>query len=272
MQFRTPALPEAQSFVHNGRRIAYRELGDGPPVIMTHGLLMDCRMFAKLGPTLARNGFRVIAVDMLGHGASDQPHDMMAYSMPRFGRDVVALMDHLEIDEAVVGGTSLGANISLEVAVAAPERVRALMVEMPVLEHGLTVAAAMFVPLAMAIRINRPGMQLLAAITRRIPRTFYTADLFIDFVRRDPRASLAVLDGITFGRVAPPPEERRTIEAPALVVGHSSDPLHPFSDAAMLTDEMPNARLLEARSIAEWRVLPRRLDRELLAFFDEVWS
>lgn len=239
---------------------------------MTHGLLMDGRMFAKLVPALAGHGHRVITVDMLGHGSSDQPHDMTCYSMPQFGRDVIALLDHLGIEQAVVGGTSLGANVSLEAAVAAPARVRGLVVEMPVLEHGLVVAAALFVPLAMALRVNRPGMQLLAALCRRIPRSLFTADLLIDFVRRDPRASLAVLDGITFGRVAPPPEERRTIRQPALVIGHSADPLHPFSDASMLTRELENARLLEARSIVEWRLAPRRLDRELCGFLDEVWS
>ena len=113
------------SFTFRGRRIAYREYGAGPRVVMLiHGLLMDSRMYTTLAPTIAAGGHRVIAVDMLGHGASDQPHEMTAYSMPQFGRDVIALLDHLDLREAVIGGTSLGANIALEVAVAAPARVR----------------------------------------------------------------------------------------------------------------------------------------------------
>src|SRR5688572_12001565 len=102
------SIPSSQSFMHGGRRIAYRVYGEGDRVVvLTHGLLMDSRMFAKLGPAVARHGFRVITVDMPGHGDSDQPHDMSSYSMPLFGRDVVALLDHLGVESAVIGGTSL---------------------------------------------------------------------------------------------------------------------------------------------------------------------
>ena len=53
------------------------------------------------------------------------------------------------------------------------------------------------------------------------------------------------------------------IEQPALVIGHPADPLHPFSDSGMLAEELPNARLVEANSILEWRLSPERLDDEL---------
>ncbi len=273
MLFHRRAEPPFASFVHRGRRFGYREYGSGArAIVLTHGLLMDNRMYTKLTATLAEHGHRVIAVDMLGHGTSDQPHDMTAYSMPQFGRDVIALLDHLRIDEAVVGGTSLGANVALEAAVAAPARVRALVLEMPVLEHALPAAAAAFVPLALALRVSLPTMRFLSAITRRIPRTHFLVDTFIDFVRRDPAASLAVLDGLTFGRIAPPIDERRALLQPTLVIGHPDDPIHPFSDADRIGRELANARLVSARSIAEWRMRPAHLDGELLAFLDQVWA
>lgn len=267
------AYPSPQLFEHHGRRIAYREYGAGPRVlVMTHGLLMDSRMFGKLAPAVAARGNRVITVDVYGHGASDQPHDMTAYSMPQFGLDVIALLDHLGIEQAVIGGTSLGANVSLEVAVAAPERVRALVIEMPVLEHGIAGAAAVFVPLALALRVSQRAMRLVRAVARRIPRRFFLLDTVLDFVRRDPASSLAVLDGITFGRTAPPKAQRRALRHPTLVVGHGRDPIHPFSDADVMARELPHARMVEARSIVEWRVAPKRLDAELVAFLDEVWA
>lgn len=266
-------VPEPLSFTFRGRRISYREYGTGARVIvLTHGLLMDSRMYTKLAPMLAARGNRVITVDMLGHGASGMTYEMTDYSMPQFGRDVVALLDHLGIPQAVVGGTSLGANVALEVAVAAPGRVRALVVEMPVLENALPAAAAAFVPLALALRISQRMMRALSALTRRIPRTSFAIDLMIDFVRRDPAASLAVLDGLIFGRVAPPIEDRRALTHPTLVIGHPSDPIHPFSDADRIARELPNARIVTASSIAEWRVRPARLDRELAGFLDEVWA
>ena len=265
--------PSPQTFTYRGRRIAYREHGAGPRVlVLTHGLLMDGRMYTKLAPALAARGHRVIAVDMLGHGASDQPRDMAAYSMPQFGLDVIALLDHLDVPQAVIGGTSLGANVALEAAVAAPGRVRALVLEMPVLENALPAAAAAFVPLALALRVSQRAMRLVAALTRRIPRSHFLIDVLIDFVRRDPAASLAVLDGLIFGRVAPPVDARRALPHPALVIGHPSDPIHPFSDADRVARELAHARLITASSIYEWRIRPERLDEELGAFLDEVWA
>ena len=261
-----------ETFAHAGRRITYRSFGDGPRLlILIHGLLMDGRMYTRLAPKLVAGGHRVILVDMLGHGDSDQPHRMTAYSMPQFGRDVIALLDHLGAPEAVVGGTSLGANVTLEAAVAAPERVRAMFLEMPVLEHGITAAAAAFLPLALALRVSQRTMRTVSWLTRQIPRSHYLIDVLIDFVRRDPAASIAVLDGLTFGRIAPPQDERRRLAMPALVVGHRSDPIHPFSDADSTARELAGARLVEARSFYEWRLRPNRLDGELLGFLDEAW-
>jgi pimeloyl-ACP methyl ester carboxylesterase len=266
-------LPASQHFVHEGRRIAYRCYGSGSRVVvLTHGLLMDNRMFTKLAPTLAERGNRVITVDMFGHGDSDHPHDMEAYSMPQYGADVIALLDHLGVAQAVVGGTSLGANVALEAVILAPNRVRALVLEMPVLENALAAAAAAFVPLAFTIRVSKRGMRLVSWLTRRIPRTHWLVDVALDFARRDPGSSLAILDGLTFGRTAPPAAQRRRITQPTLVIGHPSDPIHPFSDADRTARELCGARLVTANSIYEWRLKPERLDAHLITFLDEVWA
>jgi pimeloyl-ACP methyl ester carboxylesterase len=233
---------------------------------------MDSRMYTRLAPMLAAHGHRVITVDMLGHGTSAQPHAMTEYSMPQFGHDVIALLDHLELTQAVAGGTSLGANVALEAACAAPSRIRALVLEMPVLENALPAAAGAFVPLALALRGGQRLMGAIAALTRKIPRTHFLVDVMIDFVRRDPAASLAVLDGLLFGRVAPPIDDRRALVQPTLVIGHPSDPIHPFSDADRTARDLPHARLVTASSMLEWRVRPTRLDRELVDFLEEVWQ
>ena len=121
------------SFEYEGHRIEYDSYGEGDRlVVLTHGLLMNRRMFGRLGPDLAARGNRVICIDMLGHGRSDRPEDLRLYSMPLFARQVEALLDHLDQPTAVVGGTSLGANIALELATRFPKRVRGLFVEMPV--------------------------------------------------------------------------------------------------------------------------------------------
>jgi pimeloyl-ACP methyl ester carboxylesterase len=114
-------------------------------------------------------------------------------------------------------------------------------------------------------------MRVLSALTRAIPRSVFLIDTLLDFVRRDPAGSLAILDGIVFGRTAPPRAQRRSIPHPTLVIGHMRDPIHPFSDADVMARELPHARIVEARSILEWRLAPARLDARLLEFLDEVW-
>ena len=229
-------------------------------------------MYDHLGPELASRGIRVIAVDLLGHGASDQPADMRAYHMTAFADQVAALLDHLGLDRPVVGGTSLGANVALELAAATPARRRGLFIEMPVLDNALLGAGLIFLPMLVALRFGRPVLHAVAAVTNQVPRSHYLVDILLDWTRRDPDASTAVLEGILFGRTAPPREERERIDVPALVIGHPADPLHPFSDSDMLIEEMPNARLVNAESIFEWRITPGRLDDELAAFINEVYA
>src|SRR5919202_5251941 len=98
-------------FEHGGQRLAYETYGDGPKLtVLLHGLLFSSRMHAELAGALAERGHRVVTLDLLGHGRSDRPADMWRYSMTEFGREIVALLDHLDVDEAVGFGTSLGAN------------------------------------------------------------------------------------------------------------------------------------------------------------------
>jgi pimeloyl-ACP methyl ester carboxylesterase len=263
--------PLEGSFRHAGHRIAYDVYGEGENVIvLVHGLLMNRRMFERLGPELAARGNRVIAVDLLGHGRSDRPVDPRLYNMTAFAEQVLALIDHLELDAPVVGGTSLGANVGLEFASRHPNRARGLFIEMPVLDNALLGAAMIFTPMLMVLRFGQPVLRWVAAGARRIPRTIGLVDVGLDWVRQDPEPSRAVLEGILFGRTAPPRAERAALVMPALIVGHPSDPLHPFSDADMLAEEMPSGRLVDANSILEWRLNPGRLDDELSRFLHEV--
>ncbi len=283
------------SFLFHDQRIAYTEYGAAlaaltskgtrgktsrrtaaaeRPMILVHGLLLSQKMHRPLAKALAARGNRVITVDLLGHGESDRPRDMWRYSMYSFGEQLVALMDHLEIPEAVVMGTSLGANASLEVAARAPERLRGMIVEMPVLDNALLASALTFTPVLVALTFGEPLMKLVARVARAVPRRLlpYYGNVVLDIVRQDPGPGGALIQGLYFGRIAPHRTERRTFEMPALVLGHRRDPVHPFSDAGMLAEELPNARLIEADSLVELRIKPDRLTDEIAAFLDEAWA
>jgi pimeloyl-ACP methyl ester carboxylesterase len=280
---------------YKGQRLAYTEYGGGPAeltpggvrgrtaksapargraLILLHGLLLSQEMHRPLAEELAAHGNRVITLDLLGHGRSDRPRDMWRYSMATSAEQVIALMDHLQIEQAVVMGTSLGANVALEIAARYPERLRGMVIEMPVLDNGLLWSALTFTPLLVALTFGEPAMKLLSRVTRAVPRRAlpHLGNVMLDLVRQEPGPGGALLQGLFFGRIAPPRDERATLATPTLVLGHRRDPVHPFSDAGMLASEMPNARLLEANSLLELRLQPERLTAEIAAFVDEAWA
>jgi pimeloyl-ACP methyl ester carboxylesterase len=149
-----------------------------------------------------------------------------------------------------------------------------MVIEMPVLDNGLLSSALTFAPLLVALTFGEPLMKLLSRATRAVPRRLlpHYGNVVLDTVRQDPGPGGAVLQGLFFGRIAPPRSERRTFQTRTLVLGHHRDPIHPFSDAGMLAEEMPNARLLEADSLVELRMSPERLTDEIASFLNGVWK
>lgn len=256
-------------------RLEYTEFGSGESwVVLLHGQLMPRRMHEPLARALAAEGLHVVTLDLLGHGRSDRPADPLAYSMTAFAEQVVALLDHLGIEQAVVGGTSLGANVSLEVAAIAPERVRGLIAEMPVLDNAVEAGILAFAPLLFLSRFVPLAVTGVRWATRPVPRAVmpFWAGIVLDTCDQRPASMAAVVHGLFFGRVAPPSRDRRAITAPALVIGHSADPIHPAADAAMLAEELPNATFVRARSILEWRFAPARLNRMAAGFALKCWA
>jgi pimeloyl-ACP methyl ester carboxylesterase len=261
------------TFEWKGYNLAYSDFGCGDQtLVLMHGLLMNRHMFDRIAPEMASRGFRVVTIDTLGHGASDRPDEMRLYNMPAFGDQIAALIDHLDLDRPVVGGTSLGANAALEFGVAHAGKSRGLLIEMPVLDSALLGAAMAFTPVLLGLRFGQPLLKPISMLLRQVPRTSLLVDVGLDWLRQDPGPSRAVLEGILFDRTAPPHSERVRIAEPALVIGHPSDPLHPFSDADMLVEEMENARIVDANSILEWRLTPSRLDDVLEEFLRESYA
>lgn len=265
---------KTRSFTFEGHRLVYDEYGSGERVVvLLPGLLLSRRMHGPLAEAIAARGHRVVCLDLLGHGESDRPPEMPNYSMTIFGRQAIALLDHLGVEKAVIGGTSLGANTSLEAAAAAPERVRGLLIEMPVLDNALLGCAIAFTPLLVGLTFGAPVARVIARGARLVPRGgTLLGDMALDWVSQDPKPSASVLQGLFSGRVAPPPEERRAMKHRTLVIGHYRDPIHPFSDSDMLVREMPNARLLQANSVFELWLTPERLTHEISAFMDECFK
>ncbi|GAA1824043.1 alpha/beta fold hydrolase [Agromyces salentinus] len=113
----------------NGRRIATYSWGadDATPVLLVHGFASSARdNWVNTGwvRDLSRAGYRVLAIDQRGHGASDKPYLDLAYAMDLFVEDIVTVLDTYLLDSAHYVGYSLGARVGWQVAVAHPERVQ----------------------------------------------------------------------------------------------------------------------------------------------------
>lgn len=101
--------------------------GEGPPLLLLHGFTGSTatwRPFLRAWP-----GFRLVRVDLIGHGRSDSPPDVSRYRMAHAVADLLALLDRLSVERAAVLGYSLGGRVALHLALAAPERLTALIVE-----------------------------------------------------------------------------------------------------------------------------------------------
>jgi pimeloyl-ACP methyl ester carboxylesterase len=116
------ALPDGRAgyVAHDGARIWYESVGDGPAVILLHGGLAQSAYWGNQVAPLRRAGYRVILIDSRGHGRSTR--DARPYTYELMASDVVAVMDALAVRKAAVVGWSDGAIIGLVMAMKDPER------------------------------------------------------------------------------------------------------------------------------------------------------
>jgi len=265
--------PVTQSCRHRGRRLVYDVYGEGDRVLLyLHGLLLDSDLNRGIAEAVAAQGHRVVLLDLLGHGRSDTPTHASEYRIDAYADQVFAVLDDLAVAEAVLGGMSLGANVSLFAASRRPERVRGLVLEMPVLEWAVPSAAMLFTPLLLLMHYGRGLVRWIGSGVRRVPRLpFDPVNSLLHAASTPPEVAAAILHGVLVGPVAPTQDERARLETPTLVLAHRHDLIHPFSDATALVAHMPHATLVGARSPIELRLRPDRLTDVIVDFTETVW-
>ncbi len=259
-------------FQYRGHRLSYEVHGDqGTPLLLLHGLLLDTLLYRDLADRFVAEGYRVVLLDLLGHGQSDKPTDPREHRIDFCAEQALACLDHLGIERALVGGVSLGAVTALQAAAMAPERMLGLFLEMPVMEWSTTFAAMMFVPTIAAVDIARPIVSVWSGFLRSLPRprTHWMASV-MNLIATPPEVITAVLHGVLVGPVVPPRRVRRQLAMPTLVIGHASDRLHSLRDAEALAAELPDAQLIKARSMVELRRSPERMWPEIASFLRRV--
>ena len=183
---RDPLLTLRDVKVQSGLRISTLTMGQGPDVLLLHGLGGTKASFFDTAASLARAGYRVHAMDLPGFGSSSKPA-LVQYGAPFAARTIVGVMDALEIDQAHIVGNSMGGRVALEIALEHPDRVGGL---------GLLCPAVAFVkrdfhPL---VRLLRPELALLPHQIGRglVEKEFWS--LFADRDAVDPSLSDVVCD------------------------------------------------------------------------------
>ena len=160
------------SFRHRGHELVYDVYGEGDCLLVyTHGLLLDADLNRGIAAALAERGNRVVLLDLLGHGRSDKPTRARpstgSTATPRRCSRCSTISAHPRRCSVACrsGPTSVCSPRR-----SRPERVRALVLEMPVLEWAVPSAAMTFVPILLAAHYGRPLMGVLADVVGRVPR------------------------------------------------------------------------------------------------------
>jgi pimeloyl-ACP methyl ester carboxylesterase len=188
--FRLPDGRDPNLRVHDvrlpGRRISTLTLGEGPDVVLIHGLGAAKSSFFDLAAALADSGYRVHALDLPGFGGSSKPA-IAPYSARWFADTVLGVMDELEIEKAHLVGNSLGGRVALEIGLRRPERVTAIAALCP----AVAFVKRDFHPL---VRLLRPEFGLLPHRLRRgiVERQLWS--MFCDPDALDPQVADVVVD------------------------------------------------------------------------------
>ena len=256
-----------------GHEIVYETFGEGKRVVLlVHGLLMSRKMQEPIARALAKQGNMCITTDLAGHGASGA--HLYNWDTTTYAAALDALLTDLGVDQAVVLGTSLGANIALQLACEHPERVRGLVIEMPALENAMIGGPLFFMPFAALSQWARPVANLISKAARTLPEIALPmgANMLIELIRRDPGSTIDIMKGLFYGPIAPHRELRQQITQPTLVIAHHFDPIHPYNDANDLAEDIEGAQLIEATTVVELRLTPSRLTKRVIAFVDRCWE
>jgi pimeloyl-ACP methyl ester carboxylesterase len=221
------------SFNHDDVEIAFLDEGEGEPIVLVHGFASSKNVnwvYPTWVSELRKGGRRVIALDNRGHGESSKLYDVADYSIPIMSGDIIALMDHLEIDRADVMGYSLGGRMAAWLGVNAPDRLRSAILG----GIGLAMIEGGGPGENVALALEAPSLD---DVTDPVGRTFRA---FADQTRSDRTALAACLRG---SRGLMTKEEAAGIAVPVLIAVGTTDEV--AGSAQALGEIIPDSEVLD---------------------------
>jgi pimeloyl-ACP methyl ester carboxylesterase len=266
--------PAELTIVRAGGRLAGEALGEGPPVVLLHGITATRRYVVHGSKALARAGYRQLAYDARGHGRSDPAPSGEGYAYPDLVRDLEEVVDSEIGDQRfVVAGHSMGAHTAVAYALDHGPRLAGLVVIGPVYT-GLPDEETIVRWDRLADGLESGGVEgFITAIDRGLDPGWRDTVLRITRQRMlEHRHPLAVAQALREVPRSSPFEaisELELVDLPALVVASHdvADPGHPYAVAAAYAESLPRARLIsedEGSSPLAWQ--GGRLAREIASF------
>lgn len=254
----------------NDIRMNVLDRGEGPPLVMLHGLSDDCTFWLPLVERLSPP-FRVVAPDLRGHGESDKPPG--PYSIKQIAADVAGMMTALGIPEARVAGFSMGSAVALQLALDHPERVRSLAL-LSAFVAGDPGLKAVTDGLADALRTGGFGAFFDAMLPLVISPDVIEANREILALRREEKvrtesapAVLAALDACMRWDVR---AEFGRVRCPVFILSGREDRLTPPALAGAVHADVPGSRWEILDGVGHNLLLPDTIEKvaaHLRAFF-----
>ena len=237
----------------DGVALAGERAGAGPAVVLLHGLTATRRYVLMGSRLLERSGYEVVAYDARGHGRSAPAVEPSAYAYEQLARDLVAVLDGLGLERAILAGASMGAHTALRAALTAPERVSALGVITPAYEPSATGATPELGDWrALAEGLRRDGVEGFvaaydfSAVPERWRETVERVIRQRLSAHEHPRAVADALEVVPRSRPFATMAELAAVEVPAVVVASrdDADPGHPLALAERYAAALPGAQLV----------------------------
>lgn len=275
--------PEERPFaVEPAPTLRGERAGEGPPVVLCHGITATRRYVLHGSKALPRAGYAVVAYDARGHGESDPAPPGEGYGYPRLVEDLERVVDSQVGEESFfLGGHSMGAHTAVAYALRHPQRLLGLAVIGPTYTGSIEPASLEYWD-GLAAALENDGVEgFVACIGEKQGIDPRWRDSVLRFTRErmlrqeHPEALVEALREVPRSRPFGSLEELRSLEVPALVVASNddADPGHPYAAAAAYAEALPAARLVsekEGESPLAWQ--GGRLSRALAEFYAEALS
>lgn len=242
--------------VDEGARIYYQAWGEGEPLLLVHGYPLNGSLFSQNVEALSQQ-YQVITVDLRGFGQSEAPNDEAV--IPVYATDVLNVMEGLGIEQAIIGGMSMGGPTVLEMYQRAPERFRGMMLIDTIAAPASPAEANLW--RGMAEMARETGVEALVPL---LMKEMLTGDTrmnrpeLVDYL--STLMTQASLEGAVGGANALATRADYTellpqIDVPTLILVGLTDSVYPFEVSQRMNEAIPNSELVILPGVAHAAII-----------------